>query len=249
MLAFIPNFLFQSHDHSSHHKLLQDVEERDCDTDQGGVDQENERVRKLSMSQVLGKWHARLWLWGYLQAGLTVAAILLTWRLTTPSPTSLREEILTADHKSFPSGPLLWSQTFKPLPCGRTPAEALARGCHFDIIATAWLPPNCIDNELVAEFAGLYPWQYFSHRNGTSPFPNDPDILGAQAGLIWTTDRWHAAHCLYMWKKLNRAIVRGWMTDAETITQSHTDHCTRNIMNMDDPEAIRGIMEVIYPPC
>ncbi|KAE9373172.1 hypothetical protein N431DRAFT_289195, partial [Stipitochalara longipes BDJ] len=180
---------------------------------------------------------------------LLVTAILITWELATPSPTNLHDEILTLDGKSFPSGQLTWSQNFTPLPCGNSPSEALSRGCHFDIIATAWLPPKCIDVELASEFAALHPWQYFSNRNGTDPFPNDADTLGMQTGPIWTTDRWHAAHCLYMWKKLNRAIVEGRMTDAETVAQSHTNHCAMNIMGMEDPDAIRGVMEVIYPPC
>jgi hypothetical protein len=190
------------------------------------------------------------WLWKYLlQTTMIFTGFWITWKLATPPATNLHAETLTPDGKSFPSGQLTWAQKFTPLPCGTTPAEALARGCHFDIIATAWLPSKCIDYELAAEFAALHPWQYFANRNGTDPFPDDPDVLGTQTGLVWTTDRWHAAHCLYMWKKLNRAIVGGWMTDAETVSQSHTDHCTMNIMNMKEPDAIKGVMEVIYPPC
>ena len=252
MPTFLSQHLFRSQDQSGKHRLIADVEAKGAGTDQGAArDEGTEHLHEPFTLIRRGKWHPESWPWKYLlQAGLTLAGMWLTWTLATPPPTRLHDEILTADGKSFPSGQLTWSQRFTPLPCGRSPTEAWARGCHFDIIATAWLLPNCIDDELAVEFAALHPWQYFSRPDGTAPFSaNDPDTLGAQTGLIWTTDRWHAAHCLYMWKKLNRAIVRGWMTDAETVMQAHTDHCTMNIMNMGDPDAIRGIMEVIYPPC
>ncbi|KAM7220095.1 hypothetical protein V8F06_004423 [Rhypophila decipiens] len=157
---------------------------------------------------------------------------------------------MTTDGKSFPSGQLTWSHHFEPLPCGTSPEEALALGCHFDIIATAWLPPRCIDKDLVAEFEATYPWRYFRNPDGTDPYPDDGhDALGSQNTTIWTTKRWHVAHCLYMWRKLNRALVRGRMTDGETITQWHTDHCTNLILQMGDPDAIATIVEIIYPPC
>ncbi|KAF2239437.1 hypothetical protein EV356DRAFT_499560 [Viridothelium virens] len=197
-----------------------------------------------------GKLRASLWLLKYLfQAALAIVAFAITWKLAAPSPTNLHSEILTADGKSFPLGQLTWSQNFTPLPCGKTPTEALARGCHFDIIATAWLPPKCIDYELAAEFEALHPWQYFPNANGSDPFLNDSDTLGMQTGLIWTTHRWHAAHCVYMWKKLNRALIGGWNTDAETVQQAHTNHCTVAVLDVEEVDAIRSIMEIIYPPC
>jgi hypothetical protein len=187
--------------------------------------------------------------WCVLNTGLVLAGFLAVWKMAIPPPTSLHEHILTDDGKSFPSGQLTWSQKFTPLPCGKSPAEAITRGCHFDIIATSWLPPNCIDYELASEFVALYPWQYFHNPNGTDLIPDDPDTLGSQTGLIWTTHRWHSAHCLFMWKKLNRALVQGRLTDGETIKQGHTDHCSKTILNMKDLDSIGSILEVIYPPC
>lgn len=199
------------------------------------------------------RWTGTRWMYGLCWSTLITALLLAAFfsgRSTAiPSPTDLREAVLTADGKSFPSGQLTWSHKFTPLPCGKTPAEAKARGCHFDIIATAWLPPRCIDHELAAEFAAVHPWRYFRDPNGTEPLLDDPDTLGSQTGLIWTTHRWHWAHCLYMWKKLNRALVHGWVTDAETIKQGHTDHCVKTILLMAEPDAIRSIVEIIYPPC
>ncbi|PVH72015.1 hypothetical protein DL98DRAFT_434033 [Cadophora sp. DSE1049] len=231
-------------DNFRRHRLRSD--EKDDDTIHRNLDEDDPQFNDYSGTDTLPS--SRIWYCG-LQVVIILITVLITLELATPAPTNLHNAILTTDEKSFPSGHLSWTQNFTPLPCGNTPTEALTKGCHFDLVATAWLPPKCIDYELAAEFAALHPWQYYSHRNGTDPLPNDADILGMVTGNIWTTDRWHAAHCLFMWKKLNRAIVRGWMTDAETVKLAHTDHCVMNILNMEDPNAIRGVMEVIYPPC
>lgn len=211
--------------------------------------EEQDKGRDIAYCQFTPMRCIPLPLWGALHIVFLLAGFLAIWKIAILPPTSLHEKILTEDGKSFPSGQLTWSQRFTPLPCGKSPAEAVARGCHFDIIATAWLPPKCIDYELASEFAALYPWQFFHHQNGTDLIEDDPDTLGSQTGLIWTTHRWHAAHCLYMWKKLNRALVQGRLTDGETIKQEHTDHCSKTILNMKDLDSIGSILEVIYPPC
>jgi hypothetical protein len=200
---------------------------------------------QFSLRSVYWLSHAR-YIFGF---ALLLIAFVFIWIISKPHPTDLHNEILMDDGKSFPLGHLTWSNSFEPLPCGTNPQEALARGCHFDIIATAWLPPKCIDNDLVTEFEASYPWVYFRNPNGTDPYPRDHDLLGSQNTTIWTTFRWHVAHCLYMWKKLNRALVQGHMTDGETITQAHTDHCSSSILQMQDPDAIIAIVEIIYPPC
>lgn len=191
-----------------------------------------------------------LWSWRCaLQTGVFLACLFTIWEISHLPQTNLHESSLTDDGKSFPSGQLTWSQKFTPLPCGKSPTEALARGCHFDIIATAWLPPRCIDYDLIDEFTSSYPWQYFRHANGTDPYSEDPDTLGLQTGQIWTTSRWHTAHCLFMWKKLNRALVKGRLTDGETVQQGHTDHCSNAILRAKDLNALGAIVEIIYPPC
>lgn len=51
--------------------------------------------------------------------------------------------------------------------CGKSVAEAIANGCKYDLLASAWLPEQCRDDELTAEFnkAGPGPngeWTYVS---------------------------------------------------------------------------------------
>lgn len=70
----------------------------------------------------------RILLWiGLLNAGLLLAGLITLWTMSFHNATRLQELILTEDGKSFPFRHLTWSQEFQPLPCGRTPAEALQR--------------------------------------------------------------------------------------------------------------------------
>ncbi|KAK4032611.1 hypothetical protein C8A01DRAFT_40937 [Parachaetomium inaequale] len=199
---------------------------------------EHEKFPAAPRTAILERKRPGAWSgWSYLlKAALLAAAFLGGWELAAPPPTSLHEHVLTQDGKSFPSGQLTWAQTFTPLPCGKTPSEAIAQG-HFDPIATAWLPPKCIDYELVDEFAALHNWKFYAFPNGTGQYTDDPDTLGSQTAPIWTTRRWHAAHC--------------FITDGETVKQGHTDHCITTILDLadGDPDVVGAILEIIYPPC
>lgn len=51
--------------------------------------------------------------------------------------------------------------------CGESVAEAISRGCKYDLLASAWLPKQCRDDELSAEFDRSGPgldgeWTYVS---------------------------------------------------------------------------------------
>jgi len=192
---------------------------------------------------------------------LLVIAFFALWRLHafSPPPTNLNYQTLTPDNKSYPTGPLSWSHRFDPLPCGKTPEEALARGCHFDLLGTAWLPPRCIDHELVNEFLDIGKWDYYTRLGGTEKekySSYEPEVLGSIATpkAIWTSRRWHVVHCLYMFKKLNRAVVNGWPVDGESVSEPHTEHCMGAFKEALfgpplDPEEIEVFLEIIYPSC
>ncbi|KAM3083544.1 hypothetical protein ACMFMG_004193 [Clarireedia jacksonii] len=163
-----------------------------------------------------------------------VLAFLAFWKTHVPARTDLHYEILTADNKTYPSGPLSWSQKFEALPCGKTPEEARARGCEFDMLVTAWLPPRCIDRELVDEFMTVGNWQFYTkpHAKEEDKFGTyDPDFIGSVNQTVWTTRRWHVTHCLFMFKKMNRALVNDWTTDAEAVSEPHMEHCMKTFLD------------------
>jgi hypothetical protein len=74
--------------------------------------------------------------------------------------------------------------------------------------------------------------------------------LGAVTNMIWTIKRWHTARCLFMWKKLNRAILNGRKTDAGSFAHMHVDHCAKMISTeLYDWDKLSGHIEIYCPPC
>ncbi|KAI0162267.1 hypothetical protein GGR57DRAFT_489959 [Xylariaceae sp. FL1272] len=199
------------------------------------------------------------WWWIVIgQNVLFVVILLLIWLFFVPPRTNLNYQSLTPDNKTYPSGPLSWTQRFEALPCGKTPEEAKARGCEFDMLVTAWLPPRCHDRELTNEFMETGQWQFYTkyHANDTDKYGTyDADFIGSVNRTVWTTRRWHATHCLFMFKKLTRALVRGWTTDAEAVSEPHMEHCMKVFLDQVlfgptlDQDEIETYLEIIYPPC
>ena len=128
----------------------------------------------------------------------------------------------------FPVKPLLCN-------CGNSIAEAKSRGCRFDALSTAWLPPECIDEELSAEFdkAGLGPngtWLYYTDHNKTGVYTLDEIAMLADKPTMeeksyWMTTDWHTAHCLYYWKKSARQRATGVSIEQNFDNNEHVNHC------------------------
>jgi len=52
-------------------------------------------------------------------------------------------------------------------PCGSTVAEARARGCRFAMVNQAWVPNECFDEELEAEYQAEKRWRFWLQPNRT----------------------------------------------------------------------------------
>lgn len=125
-----------------------------------------------------------------------------------------------------------------PCDCGDSVAEAKSLGCQYDSMAAAWLPPHCMDKDLVAEFDkdGDGPdgrWQYWADANHTVELSLEE--VGALADtpgkLFWTTPRWHFMHCFYYWRKLQRSQTTGVKIEARYDNERHVTHCGEMFMN------------------
>ncbi|KAK0616936.1 hypothetical protein B0T14DRAFT_568502 [Immersiella caudata] len=116
--------------------------------------------------------------------------------------------------------------------CGNSTSEALSRGCVFDALASAWLPPECRDDELTAEFNQSGPgvagaWPYWAHDNGTVPLTTtDLARLGDTNGVWYSTREWHLVHCNFYWRKLLRARQNGRpLVETRYDNMGHIVHC------------------------
>ncbi len=126
--------------------------------------------------------------------------------------------------------------------CGASIAEAKTKGCLYDTMAAAWLPPACRDDELSTQFnqAGPGPdgqWYYWADRNQTKQLSlTELSHLADSGEPFFTTWDWHVAHCFWRWRKQIRG--RDMMAahlDAGA-AYGHIAHC-EEIMKA-DPAAI-----------
>ncbi|KAI9858801.1 MAG: hypothetical protein M1813_007268 [Trichoglossum hirsutum] len=112
-----------------------------------------------------------------------------------------------------------------PIDCGTNAETARKRGCHFDIMSFTWLRHECFDRELTEQFSREKKWQWSLNANGTS-LVSEEQIRRGDVEVGWVTWEYHLTHCLYTWKKLNRAVGRGAPIDGSIALLDHTPLCT-----------------------
>ncbi|CCF33854.1 hypothetical protein CH063_05961 [Colletotrichum higginsianum] len=144
--------------------------------------------------------------------------------------------------------------------CGNSPAEARSMNCVFDLMSAAWLPRDCFDQELNAEFMELDPWEFYTSDAPVYDLRDVPDsqktllagpeAIGDSPGSLWTSRRFHITHCIYSWKQMHRSIERGWKMEGTLATYHHTEHCSTALANTSVPlDAIVTRVEISFPAC
>lgn len=129
--------------------------------------------------------------------------------------------------------------------CGSTLAEARALGCQFDTLSASWLPAQCRDNELTAEFDKAGPggkWEYWADMTKTRELT--PDEVGELAGrredqaYVWVSWGWHVSHCSFYWRKQIRMAERGLRIERRYSDESHIAHCQEAFLARDPLDAV-----------
>jgi hypothetical protein len=149
----------------------------------------------------------------YFIAATALLAIILT---VVYLPQDARAE----DHKSHqPTGS-----------CGSSAAEAVSRGCAFDVMEFAWVPSRCFDQDLMNDFLALSDWQWYVDAAGTEPADKDA-IAHGHYDEVFVTQQYHIYHCTYMWRKMHRAFLAGAVVDGYIADTHHTAHCELQLAN------------------
>ncbi|KAK4613701.1 hypothetical protein CLAFUW4_09153 [Fulvia fulva] len=104
-------------------------------------------------------------------------------------------------------------------------------GCKYDALASAWLPPACVDEALSYEFdhAGPQPdgsWVYYTDYDKTGTYTLEEVAMLANTGACYyNTMAWHLAHCTYNWRKAVRSKWTGVTLEYRSDTEEHVSHC------------------------
>ncbi|KAE9970820.1 hypothetical protein BLS_004743 [Venturia inaequalis] len=116
--------------------------------------------------------------------------------------------------------------------CGDSTTEAESLGCKFDSLSMAWLPEQCRDDELTAEFntKGGGPngeWIYYADKLHTEEI--DVAVVAAMgndpSARVHMGKDWHMVHCVYYWRKQFRTRTNGKIVEPRSDTEDHIKHC------------------------
>jgi hypothetical protein len=114
--------------------------------------------------------------------------------------------------------------------CGSTPEEARSRGCHYEPMQRAWIPPECYFEEPSDEYDVFRDRVWYQDTNLTIP----ADVEGLESGdvLLAYTRHWHDEHCTYVLRKLALAVEMGkTMINSKPANIHHSNHCSHTIAN------------------
>lgn len=210
-------------------------------TSQSNEDGEDEGLVSGQVSQIHNKTRTRGFVTSY--PGLLTIALLCL--ISGGLIAVLVQDYLARD--GFARGKVLIK------PCGTTAAEARARGCHFDIVSFMWLPDQCWDPELVADFEKVNHLEWFQGPNRSGPLTREQVITGEYTP-VWVNWEYHWKHCTAMWKKMHRALLSPLgqaAIDGYVAPYHHTLHCEEMFMvnrtkNFDDTDTE---VRIKFPDC
>ncbi|GIZ43946.1 hypothetical protein CKM354_000715500 [Cercospora kikuchii] len=145
------------------------------------------------------------------------------------------------------------------LTCGNTTHEAKSRGCVFDLLANNWVAPQCLDPFTESEYRS---WLFSPERaHGSFPFFYDPEgrhrvpdehALSLHADgptehdrRVYTTREQHLNHCIFVLKRLHRAMRGQVVLNDEHGAYAHTEHCATQLY-LDNVSILDKLVEECY---
>ena len=108
--------------------------------------------------------------------------------------------------------------------CGVTPDEARARGCLFEPMQRAWIPPECYFPKATEDYDTFRDRKWYLDTKMTI----DADVEKLEAGEVPVayTRYWHDEHCTYLFRKLALAVDMGKnMINSKALDIEHSNHC------------------------
>jgi len=133
--------------------------------------------------------------------------------------------------------------------CGNTTAEARALGCSFDLLTQSWLPERCRDRELTDEYRQAGPFQYSLDSQGKELLSEEDLAQLEYLEMYYTTQGEHVVHCIFMWRKLLRAMQHGWKVEATVTSDAHIQHCGKVFLDRSPLDAISTLDSVGFESC
>ena len=122
---------------------------------------------------------------------------------------------------------------YLPMSCGNSTEEAISRECRYNALSNRWLPRRCdvsLAREAVMEAFNHEAFQFWHDPAGKSEIA-DKDWRDIKIGtVVWTTERHHFAHCVYLLAQSAATLDFGVMVEENAKSWNHTKHCIQTIL-------------------
>jgi len=135
-------------------------------------------------------------------------------------------------------------------PCGNDANTARSLGCNFDPLTFAWLPPQCYNYNLTAEFLQLQDWQWWRQReDGSRRQLSLINVMQGSDETLYVTWDYHRQHCAYLWLKMHQAIMEGAPIDGVAMLDIITGVCDGVLRSKRDLNDTSVPGYIRYPSC
>ncbi|KAL2060126.1 hypothetical protein VTL71DRAFT_9948 [Oculimacula yallundae] len=123
------------------------------------------------------------------------------------------------------------------LHCGRSPEQAKALDCAFDIMDYSWTPRPCFHSSLSQHYLNLTLAQNLSFYLDSSHLQTLPisEILAGKHEYAFTTRIFHTTHCEYYLHRQTQVLMNGLGTSLMR-NSSYGLHCLDEVMRPGDKE-------------
>ncbi|KAF2767048.1 hypothetical protein EJ03DRAFT_245294, partial [Teratosphaeria nubilosa] len=147
--------------------------------------------------------------------------------------------------------------------------EISTKDCIFDEMLNGWVPSACYNDQLASEalqddsrLARLHAaghFQWYTDLNHTTPITTAalPGHLRSPVGNMtaYTIEKWHVAHCLYVWRLGHEAfkrVSRGHKqvyVNARVLSADHINHCNEVIASQEHRKGARAVVYFTLHHC
>lgn len=147
--------------------------------------------------------------------------------------------------------------------------EALSDRCVFDEMLNGWVPVECYNEALAKEslrndtqlamMEGSGPFPWYSDLKFTAPLPSSDlpvHLLKPSTNMTaYTLEKWHVAHCLYVWRlgldamnRVNRGEDKTYV-NIRVLDEGHVNHCNMVVANQDHRRGAKATVTFGFGTC
>lgn len=132
--------------------------------------------------------------------------------------------------------------------CGRSPEEAVSKGCHYDVLLVAWVHADCFDADLMESYLAEVDYPFWLDRSLQQSTTLEEVRKGIHK-VVYSNQEFHMAHCAYFLEMSIRGFRKSDVYDNTTLDMEHTKHCARTLRDHWLPDLGYSPLHMVWHSC